>query len=167
MEATSCLIWKQLRTSFLEIVAQDLLFFFQFPQICPNFVFLPVFVLFSLDTEINPSFSLPPSHDANHPLVSGWTPRGCSIFSNIKVLPLSNTVFILIGLQLLSAHLLQPSSTSCVTASLLSVSSHALLSHPSFFFLSQRLRLSLPAVSPQLCPLSSHQYPSASPPSKE
>lgn len=167
MEASSCLIWKQLRTGLLEIASQVLLFFFSVPQICPNFVLLPIFVLFSLDTGINPSSSLLPSHDANHPFVSGWTPRGCSLFSNIKVPPLSNTAFILIGLQLLSAHLLQPSSTSCVTASLLSVSSHALLSHPSFFFLSQRLRLSLPAVSPQLCPLSSHQYLSASPPSNE
>lgn len=114
------------------------------------------------NTQVGPSFFLVPAHHTKHSLIPGRSPRGCSVFSNIKALYLRSRVSVLVGLHLLSPHLLQPSSTSPVTT-VSSPSLSILSSLIPFYFLSQRPPLSPPAVAPHVCLLSSHQYPSASP----
>lgn len=100
-------------------------------------------------------------------------------FQNIKELPLCSGVYILIGLQPLSLFplLILPSSALLLLPSFLSpatvppsqapiISVHSLVGHP-LLFSEPEAHSPSQAVSPHLCPPSSHQYPSTSPSSRK
>lgn len=123
---TPSLIWKQLSPGFLKVVAQGLIFSFTYPLDMSQFCLFLCRTFFPSDTQVNPSYVLVPSHHTKHSFVSGWTPRGFSVFSNIKALPLRSSLY---------SHCITASLCSSFTTfiyfirdyRLLSISSHSLI----------------------------------------